>query len=634
MDSLVTKEEPESPGIGKPDIILTMEHQRNSATNQMPDRAPMSMPTQVFTKPFNDPASGRLTSLPMTAFFRWIISMPAALISVGLMIIMADWFKQQGLSLIEITMMSLVGCSSFFIGLSLTMTIVGLCCPRRQFSPPLMATNDLKVALVMPIYNEDVNAVATRIHAMRRQLQALSTGHQFAIFILSDSNDDNIIIHESERFGRCNDLTPNQVPLYYRRRSINAHRKVGNIRQWIENWGAAWDAFVVLDADSLMTAKSIQTLADEMAKDTVLGLIQTVPRLTEATTLFAKVQQFSSNVYGSILAQGLDRWSGNEANYWGHNAIIRTKAFAQCAGLPTLNGKGTLSGVIKSHDFVEAALLRRAGWGVRIAPFIVQSYEESPQSIIDHVLRDRRWCQGNLQHIRLLLISGLHSISRFHLFQGAMAYIASVFWFVLLVLWTLMGRSEKETVFVYFTEANPLFPQWPEMDAISRLLVLCCLFGLLIAPKLITLAATAMGRSSLASLMVSYGGLSGFLQFALVEILLSILIAPIMMVQHVLCVFGTLFGFDSGWTPQNRTRKHYSFITLLRFHYVETIIGILLTIGLFLGVVSLWLLPIATSLILAVPISYLSSLKIVGRIKTVTSTNSSALIGLTHPTDL
>ena len=162
-----------------------------------------------------------------------------------------------------------------------------------------------------------------------------------------------------------------------------------------------------------MSAGTIVQLGDELAADPSAGLIQTVPRLIGAGTLFSKVQQFANNVYGGALARGLDRWSGHDGNYWGHNAIVRTRAFAACAGLPTLSGKGALGGTIKSHDFVEAALLRRGGWSVRLMPNLAESYEETPQTIIDYVLRDRRWCQGNLQHLRLLLTPGFTMASRF-----------------------------------------------------------------------------------------------------------------------------------------------------------------------------------------------------------------------------
>jgi membrane glycosyltransferase len=123
-----------------------------------------------------------------------------------------------------------------------------------------------------------------------------------------------------------------------------------------------------------------------------------VPLIVNRTSLFARVQQFASRLYGPMLSEGLAWWSGSEGNYWGHNAIIRTRAFAEQAGLPRLPGRKPFGGEILSHDFVEAALLRRGGWDVRMAPQLYGSFEECPPSLPDLIVRERRWCQGNLQH--------------------------------------------------------------------------------------------------------------------------------------------------------------------------------------------------------------------------------------------
>ena len=136
-----------------------------------------------------------------------------------------------------------------------------------------------------------------------------------------------------------------------------------------------------------------------MEADETLGILQTAPQLIGAATPLARVQQFASRVYGPVLARGLRAWFGNAGNYWGHNAIIRTRAFADCAGLPELPGKPPFGGLILSHDFVEAALVRRGGYAVRMADDLTGSYEQAPPNLIELAARDRRWCQGNLQHI-------------------------------------------------------------------------------------------------------------------------------------------------------------------------------------------------------------------------------------------
>jgi membrane glycosyltransferase len=191
---------------------------------------------------------------------------------------------------------------------------------------------------------------------------------------------------------------------------------------------------LVLDADSLMTGECIVRLAIAMEADPDAGIIQTLPLIINRNTFFARLQQFAAKVYGPVIATGLSAWMGRDGNYWGHNAIIRTAAFAAHAGLPDLRGKPPLGGHILSHDFVEAALIRRAGWRVYMLPDLGGSYEESPPSLIDLAARDRRWCQGNLQHMRVITAKGLKLPSRQHFATGIMGYLASPFWLFQLIV--------------------------------------------------------------------------------------------------------------------------------------------------------------------------------------------------------
>lgn len=579
-----------------------------SLARSMPRFAPLDMPTQILAKPFHDPTARPAPQVPDTVFYRLVTFVPALLTTCTLIVVIADWFKPDGFMATELAMIGLVGFSAFWIALSVASATIGLFL-SRDCTETRSAVHEqaMDVALLVPIYNENVEAVFSRVDAMRQALSKSDTSHRFALFVLSDTSDPAIALRETALHERvCCDANP-CVPVYYRRRAENLERKTGNIRNWIENWGADWDAFLTLDADSLMSSQTIIRLADEMVTAPSTALIQTVPRLMGSNTLFARVQQFANNIYGTTLARGLDRWAGNDGNYWGHNAIIRTRAFAACAGLPVLSGRGALGGTIKSHDFVEAALLRRAGWSVRLKPEFNESYEEAPQTIVDYVLRDRRWCQGNLQHLRLLFSRGFTAGSRFHMLQGAMAYVASVMWFFLLVLWALMGRSETDNVFVYFSDTNPLFPQWPQMDAVSRTVVLVFVLGLLLAPKAFGIVAAVCNDPSLSRL----GGPVRFSISAFFEIALSFILAPILMVQHVCAVARTLLGMDAGWSPQNRTSGSLSIAMLLRFHLVETTTGLLLVCGIAAGVISLWLLPIALSLALSVPVSKIFSMPIV-----------------------
>ena len=578
--------------------------------SRLPPLSPLVMPTQDLKAPYQRSSVINPGLMPGTDLFRVATFAPAVITAAVLVMIFSDWFQRSGYSPAELAMLVMVGFSSFWISLSVAAATIGLFLPRSNAVAPCATDcSAINIALLIPIYNEDPVQVFKRLNAMRKDLSSSASSHRFSFFVLSDTRDREIAEQEISLFAQ---VAQSQapcipgIPVYYRRRTMNIERKTGNIKDWIENWGGNWPAFITLDADSLMSAGTIITLADELAFAPDTALIQTVPRLIGAETVFSRVQQFANNIYGNVLAKGLDRWSGCDGNYWGHNAIIRTKAFAGCAGLPRLSGGGALGGTIKSHDFVEAALLRRAGWTVRLLPELPDSFEETPQTIIDYVLRDRRWCQGNLQHLRLLATPGLTWASRFHMLQGAMAYIASIVWFMLLVVWVLMGRNEQDHVFRYFTDANPLFPQWPEMDLVSRMVVLCFMLGLLLIPKFLGILQTVWRDPKLAK----QGGPVAFTFSSLGEIFLSFMLAPLLMVQHLNAVAAVLFGMDSGWIPQNRQSSNHGWITLLRFHWLETAVGTLLLVGSATEVISLLLLPIAISLAAAAPVSYFSGLRL------------------------
>jgi membrane glycosyltransferase len=333
--------------------------------------------------------------------------------------------------------------------------------------------------------------------------------------------------------------------------------------------------------------------------------------LIGANTLFARLQQFSNIAYGWLLAEGLALWSRDAGNYWGHNAIIRTRAFAAAAGLPRLKGRARREGgLILSHDFVEAGLLRRAGWRVRFLPRLSGSFEETPATLIEHTLRDRRWCRGNLQHLRLLGTKGLHPVSRFHMLHGAVAYLLSPAWFILLIFWSLLGKDAETNVIRYFNEANPLFPDWPPaMSHIDSAVFLLIMYAMLLTPKLAGAGIIAFTPKAIRA----FGGLRAFAAGFGVEVALSIAYAPIMMIQQSKAVLRALTTRTEAWSPQNRGTARYSLRSLAAFHWLETVIGLLLLAGLLAGLVSLWLVPIMLSLLLAIPLSALSGFDLAAR---------------------
>ena len=569
----------------------------------MPPEAPLNMPAQDFRAGFRDAQAPSQHGAPRSGFWRALAFSPAMAATIGLLWIMTDWFGAAGINLVEGVLLALISFNFFWISFTVCTVLLGMVSLSRQAQPKRPSRPEpLRVALLTPVYNEVPWFVLGNARTMLEELNARGGQHHYAMFILSDTRDPEIAAQEQASVEALRTTLAPGLELYYRRREQNTDRKVGNIADWVSRWGADWDAMLVLDADSLMTGRAIARLTDALARDKGAGLIQSYPQLIGAQSVFARMQQFANGVYGIAFAEGLARWCGQEGNYWGHNAIIRTAAFATCAGLPKVRGLSGTPKLIMSHDFVEAGLLRRAGWGVRFLPRIRGSYEETPPTLIDHAMRDRRWCQGNLQHLKLLGSTGFRAVSRFHMFHGAVGYLMSPLWFALLVMWALIGQGKDASVLHYFSPDNPLFPQWPDMSETRHVMIILVMYAMLLAPKILGVAALPLSGVRYSD----FGGSRRFFTSFLFEVILSILYAPILMVQQMIAVFRTAFGIQKGWSPQARDGGSYDLRTLIMCHLLETISGIALGAGIVAGLVSVWLAPIAISLALAVPLSALS----------------------------
>jgi len=426
-----------------------------------------------------------------------------------------------------------------------------------------------KVAVVMPVYNEKTSRTFAAFEAIRESIEATGHGGAFDYFVLSDSTDPDAWVAEERAFLELRGRLGPNARIYYRHRPKNYHRKAGNIADFVSRWGGHYEHMLVLDADSLMTGECIVRLAAAMEADPDAGIIQTLPLIINRNTFFARLQQFAARVYGPVIATGLSAWMGRDGNYWGHNAIIRTAAFAAHAGLPDLKGRPPLGGHILSHDFVEAALIRRAGWTVYMLPELEGSYEESPPSLIDLSARDRRWCQGNLQHTRVIGAKGLKLPTRQHFATGIMSYLASPFWLfqlivgIALVLQTTYIRPE------YFARDFRLFPVWPRFDPERALALFALTMGILLAPKifgLLLMLTRSAGRRAC-------GGAIRLVLSAAIEIVFSALLAPILMLIQSGSVFQILLGRDTGWRPQRRDDGSIPFRDIVRRHRWHAALG-------------------------------------------------------------
>ena len=519
-----------------------------------------------------------------------------------------------GLTLVEIGVLMLFVVNLFWISLPVGTAIAGALRQvwrRVRASPPSDAPLTGRTALVMPTYNEDPARVAAALEVMARDVMARGQARAFDIFMLSDTTDPDAARREHEAVWALRARLDGVMPVFYRRRLRNVAHKSGNVREFCERWGRAYDHMIVLDADSLLDGATLVELARRIEADPDAGLIQTVPRLHNARTLLARVQQFASVVYGTTLGAGLAWWTGKEGNFWGHNAILRTRAFMESAGLPELPGRPPFGGPILSHDFVEAAMIRRAGWSVIIADDLEGSYEECPPSLLDMAVRDRRWCQGNLQHSRVLRAKGFHWVSRLHLLSGIMSYLSSPLWLLFILATLALGVQNEFARPEYFTRTYTLFPLWPHIDPVRALRLFVITMAILMVPKALGLAIFAASWRRLWAAGVLLLPLS-----FLLEVLMSALVAPVMMLVHCGLVASILSGRDSGWRPQCRTDGSLPWSQALRRHRRHMLAGVVLAaVGAAISREMLaWLSPAVAGMVLSAALSKLTGSPWVGRV--------------------
>lgn len=514
-----------------------------------------------------------------------------------------------GLTLLQWVFLVLFAVSFGWVAFSAAQVVLGFPAAvlhtRRQ---RLISDQPAKTAILIPVYNEEPARIAAAVEAMAEGLAGRAPG-RFAVFLLADTNRPEAWISEQAVFSRLIAGSSAACPVYYRRRPANTEKKAGNVADWVERWGGAYEAMLVLDADSVMGTDTILDLARRMEGDRNLGLLQTIPRIVRAKTLFGRLQQFANRCYGPVFAAGLGFWHGREANYWGHNAIIRTAAFAACAKLPVLPGKPPFGGPVMSHDFIEAALIRRAGWRVELAPDLIETYEEAPPALSDVIIRDRRWCQGNLQHARFVLARGLTFVSRIHLMMGIMSYVSALIWLALIATGLVIAIQAGLTEPDYFA-APGLFPTWPVFDAERAVRLFIIAMAVVVTPKLLGWLSVMLRPKRL----MQYGGPLAFTASVVVETVMSALYAPVMMLAQANIILDIVLGRDAGWRPQRRDEGTIPFGQAWRAHAWHFIAGLALAALTFTIEVGLfyWTLPVTAGLLLAPLLSWISGMRGLG----------------------
>ncbi len=459
-------------------------------------------------------------------------------------------------------------------------------------------------AIVMPVFNEDVSRVFEGLRVVFGSVQKLPGADNFDFFVLSDSNQPNQWIREEVAWAELCKQVGGFGRIFYRKRRQAINKKAGNVADFLRRWGKNYRYMVVLDADSVMTGECLARLVTMMEANPSAGIIQTAPRTVRGESLYSRLQAFANRIYSPLYLAGLNYWQQHEGNYWGHNAILRVQPFMDHCSLPELPGNEPFGGRILSHDFVEAALMRKAGWAVWLAHDVEGSFEEGPPTLIESAKRDRRWCQGNLQHAWLLAARGFRPANRFHLLMGVMAYVSSPLWLLFLMLSTLeminmssagasdvLGAEDRTSFFGYSVAL-------PEALTLFSLTML-----LLFLPKFASVVVL-LGDGDEAA---RFGGRWRLALSAVLESAGSMLLAPINMIFNTKFVIFTLLGQGVGWVAQKRaadedgTDWREAIIT----HGVSTVFGVVWGVSsiILIPAYFAWLSPVLAGLVFSIPLS-------------------------------
>jgi len=489
---------------------------------------------------------------------------------------------------------------------------------RAKRPPPAVDAALPRTALVMPIYEEDAEHVFAALAAMREALAEHPRGDAFDLFVLSDTRSPERAAEEERALRRILASGEHAIPVFYRRRVRNERQKSGNLAEFFERFAPIYTYAVVLDADSLMRADTLVGLVERMEAAPRVALMQAPLALHGGSTLFARSQQFVASVVGPLFTRGLAVWAGPHGNYYGHNAVIRVQAFLECCALPELAGEPPLGGHILSHDFVEAALLCRAGWEVRIAHDLTGSWEELPQTLPDYVARDRRWCQGNMQHIRIACAAGLKPKSRIHMAIGVASYLAGPIWLLFVGLGLLVSLGRPGAAL-------------PTGVAVA----LCAVTAtVLLLPRVLGVLEVLRDRGRTRA----HGGVLGLIASAGFEAVLAASLAPLFMLHHARCVASIALGNAVRWAAQQR-RAGGAFSRIVVSERVAMASGVVAALGLVLAApeLLLWLAPVWLPLALAIPLATLASSRGAGRLfgalgllRTPEETEPDALITRLH----
>lgn len=487
-------------------------------------------------------------------------------------------------------------------------------CLMRLSADPAAAVNPLaasvrgdepvtaSTAILMCIRNESPDPVVRNLEPLMQGLVRAGVADRFHVYILSDSGLPEVVAAEEALFAPFADKWQNTIPVTYRRRPVNTGFKAGNIRDFCERWGGGHDFAVTLDADSYMPADTVLHLVRIAQANPRLGILQTLVVGMPSTSVFARVFQFGMRLGMRSYTLGATWWQGDCGPYWGHNALIRLAPFIAHCDLPKLPGDGPLGGWVLSHDQVEAALIRRAGYAVRVLPIDGVSWEENPPTLLEFSRRDLRWCQGNMQYWKLLGLPGLKPVSRFHLLFAIWMYLGSPAWMAMMAIGTvLLALSEASAAQYVPVKAGP----GTALFAITLLMTF--------APKIASLIDVFLEEAK----RRSFGGALCFAGNLVAEALFMLLLAPPIALTHTIFLI-RLFCFRRGLSWNSQARESHAVPWRLAFAklWPQTLAGLLV-----LGVVALksphdivFALMGTSGLILAAPFAVATASPPIGRL--------------------
>src|SRR5262252_2570879 len=453
-----------------------------------------------------------------------------------------------------------------------------------------------KTAILVCIRNEVPERVIRNLKTLLSGLATERVADQFRAYVLSDTTDPAMAAAEDSVFGAVASEARDGSAIIYRRRRVNTEFKAGNIRDFCERWGAAHDFALVLDADSLMSAEAVLRLVRVMQANPRLGILQSLVVGLPSTSAFARLFQFGMRLGMRSYTIGSAWWQADCGPYWGHNALVRLSAFIAHCELPALPADGMLGGQILSHDQIEAVLMRRAGYEVRVLPLEHQSWEENPATLLEFIRRDLRWCQGNMQYWHLLGLPGLKPVSRYQLVFAILMFVGSPAWIALLVVGTLAAALA------------PSPGDFIRADAGTALFAVTMIMWL--SPKL----ATFLDVLARPKERWSFGGTARFLASAVAETIFSLMLAPIMWFGHTLFLARLPFSRSVGWASQVRDDHAVPLGLACRALWPHTLVG--------LGATALlaathpaaipYALPLAGGLALSIPLAVITAWRPVG----------------------